>query len=172
MDGNGPADDPCKEAANAPPYKQGPISGLRHAPANPAAVPAADAAEADPAQDAILLRTAREIAAVRTKRSQHFRSELFAEPAWDMLLDLFIAHLEGRQVYVSSLCIAASVPATTALRYIQDLERHGEIVSTPDAEDGRRRWLWLSESAVAAMRAILTTRVGWLRDPGPSRAVN
>jgi hypothetical protein len=126
----------------------------------------------DPSEDAMLLRAARQIASIRTRRSQHFRGELFAEPAWDMLIDLFIAHLEGRQIYVSSLCIAAGVPATTALRYIQDLERHGEIISTPDAEDGRRRWLWLSESTAAAMRALLTGRIAWLQDHGSSQAVN
>jgi DNA-binding MarR family transcriptional regulator len=117
-----------------------------------------------------LLQLARRIAQARTTRGRYFRKELFAEPAWDMLLDLFIAHLESRPVYVSSLCIAANVPQTTALRYIQDLERNGEIVSHVDSADGRRRWLQLTEDSVAAMSAMLAARLG-LGDPD-ERMVN
>jgi hypothetical protein len=51
-------------------------------------------------------------------RSQHFVPALFADPAWDILLDLAAARIDGRMVAVSSLCIAAAVPATTALRWI------------------------------------------------------
>src|SRR6478752_3443507 len=111
-----------------------PLDEIAQRQAGFARLPAA-ATGSNPAQDAILLRTARQIAATRARRAQHFRGELFAEPAWDMLVDLFIAHLEGQQVYVSSLCIAAGVPPTTALRYIQDLERNGEIISSPDNLD-------------------------------------
>ena len=113
--------------------------------------------------DEALLQRARTIVAMRNRRDRHFRAYLFAEPAWDMMLDLFIAHLEGRQVYVTSLCIASNVPNTTALRYIQDMVKHGEIVSSADVQDGRRRWLSLSEGAVAAMKqtvmATATTKV-------------
>src|SRR5690606_396517 len=58
----------------------------------------------------------RGIIRARRLRDQFFRGELFADPAFDTLLDLYAARLEGRRVAVSSLCIAASVPATTALR--------------------------------------------------------
>jgi len=111
-------------------------------------------ASSSPEKEA-LISTARKIVAMRGRRDRHFRGELFAEPAWDMMLDLFIAHLEGRRIYVTSLCIASNVPNTTALRYIQDMVRHGEIVSCSDAKDGRRRWLSLSESAVVAMSQIV-----------------
>ena len=48
-------------------------------------------------------------------RSCYFAQDLFADPAWDMLLDLFQAEISQLRVPVSSLCIAAAVPATAAL---------------------------------------------------------
>jgi len=113
---------------------------------------------------AILLRASRDIVKTRNRRGQHLRGELFAEPAWDMLLDLFVAHLEGRRVYVTSLCIAANAPTSTALRYIQDMLKNGEILSASDPKDGRRRWLSLAENTVVAMteivRAFAMSRAG------------
>lgn len=92
---------------------------------------------------------------LRRLRNSYFSSELFADPAWDMLLDLTSAQLEGEKVAVSSLCIAASVPATTALRWIKTMcdaklfERHA------DPLDGRRIFIGLSPGASNAMLAYL-----------------
>ncbi len=46
---------------------------------------------------------------------------LFGEPAWDILLDLFASEAEHIDVSVSSACLAAGVPATTAHRYLIEL---------------------------------------------------
>ena len=64
----------------------------------------------------------------RRMRDQFFSGELFADPAWDMLLDLLLARLEQRTVAVSSLCIAAAVPPTTALRWIKRLTDEGIFI--------------------------------------------
>jgi DNA-binding MarR family transcriptional regulator len=91
----------------------------------------------------------------RRLRDRFFHSEIFADPAWDMLLDLFAARLEKRRVAVSSLCIAAAVPPTTALRWIKSLSDQGLFVRIADAEDGRRVFIELSDGAAAAMEAYL-----------------
>jgi hypothetical protein len=91
----------------------------------------------------------------RRLRDQYFRSELFADPAWDMLLDLMAARLEGQRVAVSSLCIAAAVPATTALRWIKALTDHGLFVRVADLQDGRRVYIELSDTAAAALENYL-----------------
>jgi predicted transcriptional regulator len=52
---------------------------------------------------------------------------LFGEPAWDILLDLFASEAEGKAVSISSACLAASVPMTTALRWVTRLEEEGLI---------------------------------------------
>jgi len=63
---------------------------------------------------------------------------------WNMLLDLYVSEAEGREISVSSACIAAMAPQTTALRKIVNLERQGLIERTPDKWDGRRIIMALS----------------------------
>ncbi len=88
----------------------------------------------------------------RRLRDQFFGDGLFEDPAWDMLLDLFAADLEGAQVSVSSLCIAAAVAPTTALRWIGRLTEAGLFDRLPDPADRRRAFLTLSPRARRAMR--------------------
>jgi hypothetical protein len=88
----------------------------------------------------------------RRLRDQFFNTGLFEDPAWDMLLDLFAAELEQRQVSVSSLCIAAAVAPTTALRWIGKLSEAGLFERHPDPFDRRRAFMGLSERARTAMQ--------------------
>ncbi|MEA3042345.1 MAG: hypothetical protein QOH47_183 [Sphingomonadales bacterium] len=97
----------------------------------------------------------RSIIRARRLRDQFFRGALFADPAWDMLLDLMAARLEGNRVAVSSLCIAAAVPATTALRWIKALTDRGLFVRAADPQDGRRVYIELSDDAARALTAYL-----------------
>lgn len=88
---------------------------------------------------------------VRRNRDRYFDSLLFADPAWDILLELYAAELGQRRVSVTSLCIGAAVPATTALRWIRTLERKRMIGRTADPTDGRRVFVSLAPATVAAM---------------------
>jgi hypothetical protein len=96
----------------------------------------------------------------RRLRDRFFPADIFADPAWDMLLDLFAARLERRSVSVSSLCIASAVPATTALRWIKSLTDAGIFVREADPHDGRRIFITLSEGAEAGMRAYCDAMAG------------
>ncbi len=98
----------------------------------------------------------------RRMREQFFRAELFADPAWDMLLDLYAARLEGRRVSVSSLCIAASVPPTTALRWIGTMHDADLFGREPDPTDKRRAHIKLTDHCANAMRGYFaaTARAG------------
>ncbi len=87
----------------------------------------------------------------RRQREQFLPADIFADPAWDMLLDLYAAHYERREVSVSSLCIAANVPATTALRWIKSMTDHGMFERTCDRHDGRRILIAISESTRLAL---------------------
>jgi DNA-binding MarR family transcriptional regulator len=91
----------------------------------------------------------------RRLRDQYFRRAMFADPAWDMLLDLMAARLERNRVAVSSLCIAAAVPATTALRWIKALTDQGLFVRRADPQDGRRVYIELSDETARALNAYL-----------------
>ena len=88
----------------------------------------------------------------RRIRARFFAEDLFADPAWDMLLDLMHAELAQIRVPVSSLCIAAAVPATTALRWIKTLNDRGLITRRADPHDGRRVFVELSNDASSAIR--------------------
>jgi DNA-binding MarR family transcriptional regulator len=89
----------------------------------------------------------RRVIRARRMRAEFFEGDLFADPAWDMLLDLYAAELEHRQISVSSLCIAAAVPPTTALRWIGTLNEAGLFDRKADPSDRRRAYIALSESA-------------------------
>ncbi len=89
--------------------------------------------------------------AERRRREKHLPGKLFGEPAWDILLDLFISAGEGKPVFVSSACLAANVPQTTALRRIQILEEHGLVEREGDSGDNRRTIVRLTPRGHAAM---------------------
>jgi DNA-binding MarR family transcriptional regulator len=98
------------------------------------------------------LETVRSIIRARRLRSRFFAEDLFADPAWDMLLDLLQAEIAQLRVPVSSLCIAAAVPATTALRWLKSMTDQGIFVRRSDPHDGRRVFVELSRDASASMR--------------------
>jgi DNA-binding MarR family transcriptional regulator len=91
----------------------------------------------------------------RALRTRHIDAGLMGEPAWNMLLDLFQCHQSRRTVSVTSLCVAACVPGTTALRYIAWLEKENLIVRHKDESDGRRSFVSLTETALEAMTHYL-----------------
>ena len=97
----------------------------------------------------------REMIKLRRLRDSYFAADLFADPAWDILLDLMAARLEERRVSVSSLCIAAAVPPTTALRWIAALTDSGILVRQKDPDDARRVFIGLSSEAEGGLRQYL-----------------
>lgn len=99
----------------------------------------------------------RQLIANRQARARFFDPALFGDPAWDMLLDLTAAHGEGAQVSVTSLCIAAGVPATTALRWLTQMVESGIFQRVPDPADRRRAFIALSDKAIAAMSAYFAS---------------
>jgi predicted transcriptional regulator len=90
--------------------------------------------------------------AARRARSAFFSEGLFADPAWDILLDLLMARLAQREISVSSLCVASNVPATTALRWIKILEGDGLVTKRADSHDGRRFFVELTGKSESAFQ--------------------
>lgn len=80
----------------------------------------------------------------RNAQLQAFGHKLVGNPAWDMLIDLFLAQEAGKSISVSSLCIASNAPQTTALRWIDVLEKIGLIARASDPHDKRRANLTLT----------------------------
>ncbi|RDC60587.1 hypothetical protein HME9302_01799 [Alteripontixanthobacter maritimus] len=96
-------------------------------------------------------RLVREIIRQREARGKFFDAALFADPAWDMMLDLTAARAEHARVSITSLCIASGVPPTTALRWIATLTEAGLLERVEDPGDKRRAFMQLSDKAVDAM---------------------
>lgn len=96
-------------------------------------------------------RLVRKIIRQRQLRARFFEGELFADPAWDMLLDLTAARSEHKRVSVTSLCIASGVPPTTALRWISQMTDAGLLCRAEDATDRRRAFIALSDKAAENM---------------------
>ena len=98
----------------------------------------------------------------RRQREAFLGKHLFADPCWDMLLDLYVSRKKRlRPVSVSSLCIASAVPATTALRWIDTLVQEGLVVRQPDPRDKRRVLVSLTDEGSGKLDKLLTD---WL-DP-------
>lgn len=93
----------------------------------------------------------------RRLRNEFFAGpDLFGEPAWDILLDLFINDSEGKSVPVTSACIGAAVPTTTALRWLSILEARGLVEREADGSDARRVFVRLTPKARASMTAYFS----------------
>lgn len=92
----------------------------------------------------------------RRSRARYFSQELFADPAWDILLDLFEAELLSRQISVSSACAAASVPSSTAIRWLSSMVKRGLLVRRADPGDGRRTLVELAPDTSIAMHRYFT----------------
>jgi hypothetical protein len=117
-----------------------------------AAPPVAEQAPANEAAPEVSADAVRTVIRARRLRSRYFPEDLFADPAWDMLLDLLQAEIAQLRVPVSSLCIAAAVPATTALRWLKTMTEQGLFVRRADPHDGRRVFVELAPQASHSLR--------------------
>lgn len=134
------------------PTPQPPADASAHVPA-PGSTAKADEARTTRAVRPALPdpRLVRRIIRHRQLRGRHLDAQLFADPAWDMLLDLTAARAEHRRVSVTSLCIASGVPPTTALRWIGQMVDQGQFVRVGDKSDRRRAFIELSERCTDSM---------------------
>jgi DNA-binding MarR family transcriptional regulator len=105
--------------------------------------------------DELLAKLAREEYELRRSRQCFLDEDLFSEPAWDILLDLFASDIEGRKISVTSSCVASGVPRSTAMRYLADLEERGMVRRNGSERDGRVHYLTLTECGSSKIRQAL-----------------
>jgi|GEM_PF-2637710 len=89
--------------------------------------------------------TARSLARWERQRETCLPSRRFPPGAWNVLLDLYIAGVDGRTVSLTSASLATGLPVSTGLRLIHDLERQGHLIRRKDARDSRRYLVDLSD---------------------------
>jgi CheY-like chemotaxis protein/predicted transcriptional regulator len=88
---------------------------------------------------------------MRRVRSKYLPEELFSDPCWDVLLDLYEARLSSTQVSVTALGATSGVPMSTALRRIGELQQHGLVERVGDSEDKRRSIVSLTRQGLQAL---------------------
>ena len=79
--------------------------------------------------------------------------ELFGDPAWEMLVDLFIHQCKGKELSITSLCVAVNIPMSSGLRLVQKLCNVGILRRIADPIDGRRTIIKLEPPVAHRLRA-------------------
>jgi DNA-binding MarR family transcriptional regulator len=65
----------------------------------------------------------------RRARDGLLGKDLFSDPAWDMLLELYAAKLAGRTMTLDQLALATETAPSTAARWLSALDERGLITS-------------------------------------------
>lgn len=95
-------------------------------------------------QDGLIERARVELKA-REHRHRHFPSSLFGEPAWEMLIALYLSQ-EGYET-VCNLINGCQLPHATGLRWLHVLENHHLVRRRPHHKDKRVILIELTENA-------------------------
>jgi DNA-binding MarR family transcriptional regulator len=91
----------------------------------------------------------------RRRRQDFFSAELFADAAWDILLRLFLAQLDGRKIGAADLQYSSAIPKSTTKRWIDKLERDGWVRRAADTAFPARQVVELSGAGSRAMNCWL-----------------
>lgn len=109
------------------------------------------------------VRACRALIIERTLLAERLGTSAFPNPRWDVVLDLLLATLEGKQFYQSWL--APHAPPANAHRHSAKLEQLGIIQRTPDPFDHRRVIVELKPGVLGMMKELLDTlAVHWQND--------
>jgi|GEM_PF-2211828 len=112
--------------------------------------------EPEPLAPSVLLAEARRLSAGRKARDRVFGRDLFPNPAWNILIELFVAAEEGRNVTIKSACVAAGVPQSTALRHIAHLIEVRLAARAQHPSDARSAYLKLTDRGRAKMVTFIS----------------
>jgi hypothetical protein len=108
-----------------------------------------DGLPASPAIDPSV-RQARQVLAMRSGRHDHFPDILFGEPAWDLLLQLYVAEAERRQPTIEQCLAGSTAPSSTTMRWIRLLIEQGLVT-----EEAGGDVLSLTVTARQSLKAFL-----------------
>ena len=103
--------------------------------------------------DELVEARVRRVLVDRARRNRIFPAELFADPAWDILLHLYSSHLAQQRETITGIISLSGLPATTGLRWVHKLVDEGLLILRDDPLDLRRKWVLLSPTASASLHA-------------------
>lgn len=90
----------------------------------------------------------------RKMRQELFPGKYFGDPAWDIIVELYVAALSGKTFATSDIGLEAGIPMTTVLRYLALLEQDGIVQRWSDPSDGRRVLVKLTERGTHNLQQI------------------
>lgn len=90
------------------------------------------------------------LTADRARRSDWFDGSLFSDPAWDLLVDIFKEHLEGRESTLRKLLVGSFLTPATAIRWLDVLEDQGAIAWC-DTHGDSKKAVRLTERGVVGL---------------------
>lgn len=91
----------------------------------------------------------------RRVRGQYFHRDLFGEPAWEILLALYIAEESGARFTTTKLAEWVGVPLSTVIRWVKTLEEQALVERTDHPTDRRVFFIRLLDKARKALDAYL-----------------
>lgn len=92
---------------------------------------------------------------------------LCPNPVWDMLLDLYLADHDHRDVFMLSLCGAANIPSSTAQRKIVEMEKAGWLRRESTDTDRRCIEVKLTPDGTCLVNNLLDGMIDILRSGDP-----
>jgi DNA-binding MarR family transcriptional regulator len=113
-------------------------------------------------QSSELVTIARLIFQARANRTRQFKQAIFGEPAWDMLLALY-ASADSTRLPVGQICSLSGSPPTTALRWLDYLEREQFVLRRPHPHDARSAIVELTSKGRSALEEYLSETLVLLR---------
>ena len=91
----------------------------------------------------------------KAKRERYFGCNLFASSAFDLLLTLYAADIEGEDILISHVGEESGISQTTSLRMVIELEQEGLVARLADPTRGKHFFIVLTDKARSAMIAYL-----------------
>lgn len=107
-----------------------------------------------------LLAKARLVLSSRRAREDYFKRDLFGEPAWEILLALYVTEDAGARFTVSKLAECIGVPLSTAVRWVKTLEESALVRRLDHPTDRRIVFVQLLDKGRIALDAYLSALPG------------
>ena len=102
-----------------------------------------------------LVSRARKLLAVRRMRKQYFDRDIFGEPAWEILLALYVTDDAGARLTLTKLAEWIEAPLTTVIRWVRALEDQSLVGRVEHPTDRRIIFIRLLDKGRTALDSYL-----------------
>ncbi|HYC94597.1 MAG TPA: MarR family transcriptional regulator [Sphingomicrobium sp.] len=102
-----------------------------------------------------LISRARIVLSARRLRDRFFNRDMFGEPAWDILLMLYVSEQTSGRVTMTRLAEWVDVPLTTVVRWVKTLQEEQLVERQAHPTDRRTDFIVLLEKGRKALDSYL-----------------